>query len=87
MVFPGVLNGTFPTGDLAAVELEPQRDAVLPRLRSDPDEAGQDGLRDAIEDHLSGVRVSMEHLQKTESRMLRSPLPDKWRRLRPEEPV
>lgn len=51
------------TRDLTAVELEPQRNAVLPCLRFDPHEAGQDRLWDSIEDHLRGVGVGVENLQ------------------------
>lgn len=50
------------TRDLTAVELEPQRDAVLPRLRSDSYEAGQDRLRDPIENNLRGISVGVENL-------------------------
>lgn len=52
----------FLTRDLTAVELEPQRNAVLPRLRSDSYEAGQDRLRDPVEDHLRGISIGMENL-------------------------
>lgn len=53
----------FLTCNLTAVKFEPQRDAILPRLRSDPDKAGQDRLGDAIEDHLCGICISMENLR------------------------
>lgn len=49
---------------LTAVKFEPERDAVLPRLRSDSDKAGQDKLWDAIEDHLGCVCISMEDLRR-----------------------
>lgn len=55
--FSGIL-----TCYLTAVKFEPQRYPVLPRLGSDSDEAGQDGLRDAVEDHLCCVCISMEDL-------------------------
>lgn len=54
----------FLTSYLTAVKFKPQRDAVLPRLRSDPDKAGQDRLWDAIEDHLCGICIGMEHLSR-----------------------
>lgn len=52
----------FLTCYLTAVKFEPQRNAILPRLRSDSDKSGQDRLRDAIEDHLCGICISMENL-------------------------
>lgn len=52
----------FLTRDLTAVKLEPQRDAILPRLRSDSYEAGKDRLWDPIENHLHGISVGMENL-------------------------
>ncbi len=52
----------FLTRDLTAVKLEPQRDAVLPRLGSDSYETGQDRLWDTVEDHLCGVSIGMENL-------------------------
>ena len=58
----------FLTRDLTAVKLEPQRDAVLPRLRSDSYEAGEDRLRDPIENHLRGVCVGVENLYRERKR-------------------
>lgn len=52
----------FLTCYLTAIKFEPQCNAILPRLRSDPDKAGQDRQRDAIEDHLCGICISMENL-------------------------
>lgn len=53
---------SFLTRNLTAVKLEPQCNAVLPRLRSDSYEAGQDRLWDPIENHLRGISISMENL-------------------------
>lgn len=50
------------TCNLTAVKLEPQRDAVLPRLRPDPYDAGQHRLWDPIENHLRGVGIGVENL-------------------------
>lgn len=50
------------TRNLTAVKLEPQRDAVLPRLRPDPYDAGQHRLWDPIENHLRGVGIGVENL-------------------------
>lgn len=50
------------TRNLTTVKLEPQCNAVLPCLRSDSYEAGQDRLWDPIEDHLRGVNIGMENL-------------------------
>ena len=50
------------TCNLTAVKLEPQRDAVLPRLRPDPYEAGQHRLWDPIENHLRGVGIGVKNL-------------------------
>lgn len=52
----------FLTCYLTTVKFEPQRNAILPCLRSDSEKAGQDRLRDAIEDHLCGICISMENL-------------------------
>lgn len=58
----------FLTRNLTAVEFEPQCNAVLPRLRSDSYEAGQDRLWDPIENHLCGVSVGMENLCRERNR-------------------
>lgn len=51
------------TRDLTAVKLEAQRNAILPRLRSDSNEASKNRLGDPIENHLGGISVAMENLQ------------------------
>lgn len=53
---------------LAAVKFEPQSDAVLPRLRSDPDEASQNRLWDPVENHFGGVTIGMKNLWVENSR-------------------
>lgn len=51
------------TCNLASVELETEGDAILPGLWSDPNEPGQDRLRDAVENHLGRICVSVENLE------------------------
>lgn len=50
------------TCNLASVELETKGDAVLPGLWSDPNEPGQDRLRDTVENHFGRICVSVENL-------------------------
>lgn len=52
------------TCNLASVKLEAKGDAVLPRLRPDPNKAGQNWLRDTVQNHLCWVCVRMENLKK-----------------------
>lgn len=54
------------TCNLASVEFEAQGDAISPGLWSDPNEAGQNWLWDAVQNHLGWVRVGVENLGEKE---------------------
>lgn len=48
---------------MATVQFEAQGYAVPPALWPDPDEAGQEELRNAVQYYLGGVGVGMENLE------------------------
>lgn len=50
------------TCNLAPVQLKTQGDAIPPGLWPDPNEPGQNWLRDPVENHLGWVCVAVENL-------------------------
>lgn len=51
------------TGDAAAIQLQPQGDAVVPALGTDAHEACEHRAVDLVENHLCGVLVGLKCLQ------------------------
>lgn len=61
---PQPLAGLPLTCDPAAEELKPQGDAGVPGLGPDPDEPGQQRRVQLVQNHLGGVVVGLEHLER-----------------------
>lgn len=58
-------EGTL-TGDAAAIQLQPQGDAIVPALRTDAHKACEHRAVDLVENHLCGILVGLKCLQGTE---------------------
>lgn len=52
------------TCDPAAEELQPQGNAGVPGLGPDPDEPGQERRVQLVQNHLRGIVVGLEYLQR-----------------------
>lgn len=51
------------TGDAAAIQLQPQGDAVVPALGTDAHKACEHWAVDLVENHLRGVLIGLKRLQ------------------------